>query len=174
MSFRPIEGQLGLYQDTDTGQIVNVQDFKMFERAEPFPRGNHLSFVTSEFETWVLDHWSIVLHPWHEVIDPALSVSLTIQARTIVSDVPLFRLAEPLARSEKSDLEKRIELLEKAAMVRPVKKPVWRISTVVQPMSKVDVRISGSSDALGHLHEMTKHFLVSFHGIRRVGPSRRA
>ena len=167
MSMRPIEGQPGMFQDTDTGHVLHAKDFKLFEKTWQIPRGRSLSFVTPEHETWVTDRWSILLHPWHEVIDPSLTVSLDVQHKVLAKDIPLFRLAEPLHRSEKSDLEKRLEKVEKALQM-PVRPPVWRLSTTIYPMSLVRLHIDGSSDALGQLQEMTKHFLLSLHGVCRV------
>jgi hypothetical protein len=184
MSLRPNPNHPDLYQHTDTGQIFNMRDFHPWELTSQFQRNREIAhrLRVSSGETRLLERWAVVLHPWHEVIPPSLTVDLIINDLMIVHAMPLFRIAEPLKRSSDCDLERRLLKLEEVVRLTAQRgdgvvptlgehngrNPSGKLDTqVLNQHHELWARINGPSDDFGPLMEMTKHFMLRLQGRQR-------
>jgi hypothetical protein len=177
MALVPIYSQPGLCQDSDTGQIINMRDFTAWEETAQFQRNRTLlrRLRCTVGEMRLLEHWAVVLHPWHEVIPPSLTVDLIVNDLILVRDMPLFRIAEPLKRSADCDLERRLLKLEAAMNLgSDDRNPSGKLRTLTLNQNhSLDARINGPADDLAPLMEMTKHFMLRLQGTRRFAVVRR-
>lgn len=164
----PLEGQPSLFKDIDTGQIGNYRDFGPFEITADLRRKQSVSFRTAPGEVWILDRVSVIVHPWHEVIDPSIKVDVLVNCYLWLEGVPLYRIAEPLGRS---GLEERIAKIEERLGIVPppsgLSVPAFRKQLVNQNHC-LQVKITGSADELMMLSERTRHFLLCLRGLRRA------
>jgi len=111
MSLRPIEGQPGYFVDTATNRVYNINKFQVLDRTFSFKRSKYLELQPPPGETWAIQSFSVVVHPWPETISPSLIVELAI-SNSVEAQKPLFTIAEPLARPEDEGLRKRLEEVE--------------------------------------------------------------
>lgn len=174
----PIKGQPDLLKNTDTGQVWNIRDFSPWEMTAPVDRRCLADLLRpGAGETWALQHWAIVLHPWPEVIPPSLTATLEVAPDTpglVAQEIPLFRIAEPLERKTDFLLEQRLAAVEEALGIAPEGRnrggrlsDTLSGSRLIHQNQCVRVQINGPSDDLGPLYERTSHFLLRLAGQRR-------
>lgn len=166
---RLVEGYTHLYRCTETNRIINLNDFYPFEvTANMRGKRQSDSVVLADNERWIMQHWSVVLHPWVEVIPPSITVSLEVQNRELVRNMPLFRVAEPLKRSADSDLEKRLARIEAhMGLVADGRTDGGKLDMEYVPCAcTLRAELDGSADDLGSLFEHTQHFLLCVRGLR--------
>ncbi len=108
MRLTPILDHPHLYRNTATGAVVNMHEYGPMDVTYPWSNGN-VQLRAGEY--WILENWSVVLHPFPEVIHPSITVMFAVND-LIWSEVPLFTIAEPLAGSEA--FEHRAKRLEEA------------------------------------------------------------
>ncbi len=159
----PIEGHRGLYRTPDTGQVLNERDFKPWSVLHEISKSGSNIFPCQA--RYILRRWSILLHPWPELISPSLVVSLCFAERYYIEKMPLLIIAEPMRRSEDDDLVRRIEALEEALKIKPKQSPHDMDDLFVQNRIEGSVRIEGPSDALGHLMERLKYCRLQLNGL---------
>lgn len=167
---QPIESHPGLFRDSETSQIINLRDFGALDRLFPFdrwePKEHPIRLRAGE--SWILRQWSILMHPWPEVISPALTVVFEINQRCI-AEIPLFEAARPVARPENDAIKARIEALEKALGLRGRGATTFQcpIGRLLNQNHHVNVRVTGPADDFTLLREMTKVFSLRVEGLRR-------
>jgi hypothetical protein len=169
---KPIEGQPDLFRDDETSRIINIRDFGALDRLFPFDRWEpqERPIRPPAGESWILRQWSILMHPWPEVISPSLTVMFEVNACRGV-EIPLFEAARPLARPENAAIEARIEALEKALGLRgrgatTFQSPAGRFLT--HSNHEIAVRVKGPADDFTLLREMTKVFSLRLEGLCRL------
>lgn len=168
MPVEPIFSQPGLYRDTDSGQVLSAREYRPFEISADLHRKRVSDRLKPQpGESWWVKRWSIVIHPWHEVIPPSITVDLVVNELLLVRDMPLFRVAEPLRRSKDDDLLQRIARLEAKLGVAEDLDAVRGISQLINQNHEVCAKLHGSADELSPLFEMTKHFMLSLQGLSR-------
>lgn len=165
----PIPDQPDLFRDTDTGQILHTRDFTPLDRVYPFDRWTTKEDLSLPYSTRILQRWSILMHPWPEVISPNLLVRFEINDCT-VAHIPLFEAARPLARPETVAIEKRIRALEEACYVEPARQATEfpGIGRLIRHQTHVGVRVEGPADDFMMLREMTKVFSLRLEGLERA------
>ena len=176
----PIEGCPSLYRDTDTGNVVNMRDFKPMDKTWPWP---NVDIVLQAGESWILRNWSVVIHPFPEVIPPDIKVRFAVNS-LIWSEVPLFTIAEPLASSEA--FEQRAKRLEAALGKADIEGRALNTEKIADAMLDmfhrneagrlpdrylnnpitVEIKTKGPPEAMSTVYN-TEHFLVRLQGMRR-------
>jgi len=168
----PIKDLPHLFQDSATASVINMSDFRTFEIQTDLRKKRTAVLRPVPGEVWILEQWSILIHPWHEVIPPSITVRLEANELILADKIPLFRLAEPLQRSADRDLEKRVAALEVKLEVVPTYEPSWGYqfplhNTLINQNHNIQVHIDGPADELMMLFEHTKHFLLCLRGKAR-------
>ena len=137
---KPVTGHPKKFIDSITGQIIEVREYRAFEYTFRF-----IGFSTQQVkpldEEWILKSWSVLLHPWPEVIPTSILVELLINGITEVK-APLFSVAEPLARPEDQELRDRIEAVEKYLKMKEPIRPVKQLNRAVGRRYHIHARIT--------------------------------
>lgn len=177
MALAPVPNKPGFFRDTESGQIIDINDFKGMDRIFPFEgRVLREGRLRPAFgEKWALKWWSILIYPRPEVIPISLIVTLTVNDY-IVAEAPLFALAESLVRPQDVDLYKRIEAIEKELEIRNSKLEVCKPEELAHQLRRLldhkhelRVEVRGPDENFSPLRQKVEIFELRLCGLRR-GP----
>ena len=166
----PIEGLGGHFRDTETGQIIDVRGHMVLDRTFPFKGRTLRDRVRLQSgDKWALKEWSILIHPWPKTISTQLTVQLKINYG-ILADVPLFAIAEPLARPEDEELRKRLDVIEKQLNIGKPKKPTGKLSNILLDAEYnpfLEAEVQGSHTVFTSLYEKVEVFELRLCGLMK-------
>jgi hypothetical protein len=149
--------------------MVNMRDFRSFDQLFAFDHRGLKDLVRPRVGwSWILERWSILMHPWPEVISAGLTVQFIVND-LILFDIPLFETARPLANSENADIEKRLGALEEAMKIVPPRRATefQAPGVLFSNQHEIEVRVCGPLDDFVRLREMTKVFSLRLEGWGR-------
>jgi len=117
--------------------------------------GAAVGFAAPSQRYFVIENVEMLLHPWPELIQPSLNVSVEFYTELVLSEQPLMSLARPMTEPN-PELDERIRKLE--AEVEKLKNNNTEPARhFLLPNAQIKVRLYGDADALTIQMEMLKH-----------------